>query len=139
MGRARRDLTTRSGGDLEYASFAGPKTNLVASLIVLLILAGCVSLVHYTYDDRKALPDSAESSIGYTAMDRHFPLTSIIPQYVFIQSPHDLRTPQALADMEQMAQRISQLPNIAIGPGGHPAHRSTAGSGQHDASGRRSR
>ena len=80
---------------------------------MLLILAGCVSLVHYTYDDSKALPASAESSIAYTAMNQRFPLTSIIPQYVFIQSPHDLRTPQALADMEQMAQRISQLPNIA--------------------------
>ena len=38
-------------------------------------------------------------------MDRHFPVNPTIPQYLFIQSPHDLRTPEALADMEQMAQR----------------------------------
>jgi RND superfamily putative drug exporter len=36
-----------------------------------------------------------------------------IPEYILIQSPHDLRTPQALADLEQMADRVSQLPNIA--------------------------
>ena len=37
-----------------------------------------------------------------------------IPEYILIQSPHDLRTPQALADLEQMADRVSQLPNIAV-------------------------
>ena len=111
--KPRRDLTTRFWRRSGIRIVRRPKTNLVASLIVLLILAGCVSLVHYTYDDSKVLPASAESSIAYTAMNQRFPLTSIIPQYVFIQSPHDLRTPQALADMEQMAQRISQLPNIA--------------------------
>ena len=36
-----------------------------------------------------------------------------IPEYILIQSPHDLRTPQALADLEQMADRVSQLPNVA--------------------------
>ena len=90
-----------------------PKTNLVASLIVLLILAGCAAVVRYNYDDprRCRIPSS---SIGYAAMDRHFSVNSTIPQYLFIQSPHDLRTPEALADMEQMAQRVSQLPGIAV-------------------------
>ena len=36
-----------------------------------------------------------------------------IPEYILVQSPRDLRTPQALADLEQMADRVSQLPNIA--------------------------
>ena len=37
----------------------------------------------------------------------------LLPEYIYIHSPHDLRTPQALADMEQMAQRVAQLPDIA--------------------------
>jgi len=37
----------------------------------------------------------------------------LLPEYIYIHSPHDLRNPQALADMEQMAQRVAQLPNIA--------------------------
>ncbi|MGA9612027.1 MAG: MMPL family transporter, partial [Mycobacterium sp.] len=36
-----------------------------------------------------------------------------IPEYLFVQSPRDLRNPQALADLEQMADRVSQLPNVA--------------------------
>ena len=109
----RRDLTTRFWRRSGIRIVRRPKANLVASLIVLLILAGCVGVVRYNYDDRKALPDSVESAIGYAAMDRHFPVNSTIPQYLFIQSPHDLRTPEALADLEQMAQRVSQLPDIA--------------------------
>ena len=111
--KPRRDLTTRFWRRSGIRIVRRPKANLVASLIVLLILAGCLGLVRYNYDDRKALPDSVESSIGFAAVDRHFSLSLIIPQYLFIQSPHDLRTPKALADLEQMAQRVRQLPGIA--------------------------
>ncbi|MBJ7341378.1 RND family transporter [Mycolicibacterium sp.] len=111
--KPRRDLTARFWRRSGIRIVRRPKANLAASLIVLLILAGSVSLVSYNYDDRKALPANVESSIGYAALDRHFSLSAIIPQYVLIQSPHDLRTPTALADLEQMAQRLSQLPDIA--------------------------
>jgi RND superfamily putative drug exporter len=83
-------------------------------VLVLIILASCAGLVRYSYDDRKALRSSAPSSIGYAALDRHFPVNQSIPEYILVQSPHDLRTPQALADLEQMADRVSQLPNIAV-------------------------
>ena len=62
----------------------------------------------------KPLRPSAPSSIGYAALERHFPISQSIPEYILIQSPRDLRTPQALADLEQMAQRVSQLPNIGL-------------------------
>ena len=109
----RRDLTTRFWRRSGIRIVRRPKANLVASLIVLLILAGCVGVVRYNWDDRKALPDSVESSVGYSAVNRRFPLNSMIPQYLFIESSHDLRTPEALADLEQMTQRVSQLPGIA--------------------------
>ena len=41
-------------------------------------------------------------------------MNQTIPEYLFIQSPHDLRTPRALADLEQMAQRVSQIPGVAM-------------------------
>ncbi len=109
----RRNLSTRFWRRSGIRIVRRPGAHLVGSLIVLLVLAGCAGLARFNYDDRKTLPDSVESSIGYAAMDRHFSLSTSIPQYLFIQSPHDLRTPQALADLEQMAQRVSQLPGIA--------------------------
>ncbi len=91
-----------------------PARHLVASLVILIALASCAGLVKFNYDDRKQLPDSVESSIGYAALERHFPVNQTIPEYLFIKSPQDLRTPRALADLEQMAQRVSQLPGIAM-------------------------
>jgi putative drug exporter of the RND superfamily len=111
--KPRRELTARFWRRSGIRIVRRPKAHLVASALVLAILAGCAGLVHYNYDDRKALQSSAPSSIGYTALDRHFPVNQSIPEFILIQSPHDLRTPQALADLEQMADRISQLPNIA--------------------------
>src|SRR3984893_5920560 len=112
--KPRRELTARFWRRSGIRVVRRPKAHLVASLLVLAILASCAGLVRYNYDDRKALPSSAPSSIGYTALDHHFPVNQSIPEYILIQSPHDLRTPQALADLEQMADRVSQLPNIAV-------------------------
>ncbi|HZE18105.1 MAG TPA: MMPL family transporter, partial [Mycobacterium sp.] len=110
----RRDLTRRFWRRSGIHIVRRPRAHLVASVMVLIILAGCAGMAHYNYDDRKTLPSSVESSVGYAALDRHFPTNLIIPEYLFIQSPHDLRTPRALADLEQMAQRVSQVPGVAM-------------------------
>lgn len=91
-----------------------PKAHLLASALVLVILAGCAGLARYNYDDRKALPGNVESSVGYAALEKHFPANLIVPEYLFISSPQDLRTARALADLEQMAQRVSQVPGVAM-------------------------
>lgn len=111
--KPRRELTARFWRRSGVRIVRRPKVHLVASVLVLIILASCAGLVRYNYDDRKALPASAPSSIGYAALDRHFPVNQSIPEYILVQSPRDLRTPQALADLEQLADRVSQLPNIA--------------------------
>ncbi|WP_156764515.1 RND family transporter [Mycobacterium sp. E3247] len=91
-----------------------PKAHLLASALVLVILAGCAGLARYNYDDRKALPGNVESSVGYAALEKHFSTNLIVPEYLFISSPQDLRTAKALADLEQMAQRVSQVPGVAM-------------------------
>ncbi|WP_406814828.1 RND family transporter [Mycobacterium sp. M23085] len=111
--KPRRELTARFWRRSGIRIVRRPRVHLVASVLVLIILASCASLVRYNYDDRKALRSSAPSSIGYAALDRHYPVNQSIPEYILVQSPHDLRTPQALADLEQMADRVSQLPNIS--------------------------
>lgn len=110
----RRDLTSRIWRRSGIRIVRRPWSHLAASLVVLAALASCATLVQYNYDDRKALPAHAESSMGYAALEDHFPISSAIPQYLIVQSPNELRTPQALADLEQMAQRVSQLPGVAV-------------------------
>ncbi|WP_317156151.1 MMPL/RND family transporter [[Mycobacterium] appelbergii] len=108
----RRDLTSRFWRRSGIRIVRRPAIHLVASLVILAILSGFVLVTKYNYDDRKALPANATSSQGYAALEQHFPLNSIIPQYLVISSTKDLREPQALADLEQMAQRVSQLPSM---------------------------
>ncbi|HEU4362885.1 MAG TPA: MMPL family transporter [Mycobacterium sp.] len=111
--KPRRELTAGFWRRSGIRIVRRPRRYLVASVLVLIVLASCAGLVRYNYDDRKALPSSAPSSIGYAALDRHFPVNQSIPEYILVQSPHDLRTPQALADLEQLAHRVGQLPNVA--------------------------
>jgi RND superfamily putative drug exporter len=112
--KPRRELTTRFWRTSGVRIVRRPKIHLVASLMILITLAVCSGYAHYNYDDRKTLPSSVESTAGYEVMAQHFPLDTIIPQYLFIQSPRDMRDPKVLADLEQMAQRVSQLPSIAL-------------------------
>ncbi|WP_082974611.1 RND family transporter [Mycobacterium sp. 1245805.9] len=90
-----------------------PKTHLLVSLSVLVALAGCAAFLRPTFNDRLQLPRSAPSNVGFSAMENHFSTSALLPQYIYVRSPQDLRTSRALADLDQMAQRVSQLPNIA--------------------------
>lgn len=110
----RRDLTSRFWKRSGIRIVRAPAKNLIASLVILAILAFSSSLAKYNYDDRKSLPSSSASIQGYDAITAHFPLNASLPQYILVSSPHDLRTSQALADMEQMAYRASQVPDIDI-------------------------
>lgn len=91
-----------------------PARYLAAGLVVLIAVASCTALVRFNYDDRNQLPASAGSSVGYAALEHHFPVNRTIPEYLFIQSRQDLRTPRALAALEQLAQRVSQVPGVAM-------------------------
>ncbi|MBY0442234.1 MAG: RND family transporter [Mycobacteriaceae bacterium] len=112
--KPRRELTTRFWRLSGIRTVRRPRIHLVGSLIVLVTLASCATLAHFNYDDLKTLPESVDSAAGYAAIDRHFPQNAMSPEVLFIQSSRDLRKPAALADLEQMANRVSQLPNIIM-------------------------
>ncbi|MDT5290786.1 MAG: putative drug exporter of the superfamily [Mycobacterium sp.] len=112
--KPRRELTARFWRRSGIRIVRRPVAHLVASVLVLAILASLAIFAKYNYDDRKVVAASAPSSVGYAALERHFPISQSIPEYILVQSPHDLRTPRALADLEQMASRVAQLPNVGL-------------------------
>ncbi len=112
--KPRRELTARFWRRSGVRIVRRPAMHLLASLLVLGALAGCAALVRFNYDDRKAVAPSAASSLGYAALERHFPISRSIPEYILIQSPRDLRSPRALADLEQLAARVAQLPDVGL-------------------------
>jgi RND superfamily putative drug exporter len=112
--KPRRELTTLMWRRAGTRVVRKPRVHLVASLVVLITLAACTSVMRFNYDDLKTMPDNVESSKGYKEMNRHFPMNALTPMIFFVKSSHDLRTPTALADLEQMASRISQVPGITL-------------------------
>ena len=112
--KPRREVTARLWRRSGIRIVRRPVVHLVASALVLGILASFSAFATYNYDDRKVVSPSAPSSVGYAALERHFPVNQSIPEYVVVQSPHDLRNPRAMADMEQMAARIAQIPDIGL-------------------------
>lgn len=110
----RKDITGRLWRSMGVSIVRRPKLNLCASLVVLLSLASCALLVDFNYDDRKNLPSDSLSNQSYETMNEHFPVSNSIQQFIVVHSEtEDLRSPRALADLEQMANRVSQLPDIA--------------------------
>ncbi|QZH62166.1 RND family transporter [Mycolicibacterium farcinogenes] len=112
--KPRRELTSRFWRRSGIRIVRRPVPHLVASLLILALLAGAAIFAQYNYDDRKVVEASAPSSVGYAAVERHFPISQSIPEYILIQSPHDLRTPRGMADLEQMASRVAQLPDVGL-------------------------
>lgn len=108
----RRALTNRLWQRSAIHIVRRPKMHLFVSLTLLIGLASCAALLHPTFNDRLQLPATAESNLGFDAMSQHFSTSALLPEYIYVHSPRDLRTPQALADLEQMAERVAQLPDV---------------------------
>lgn len=110
----RKDLTGRWWRRSAVHIVRRPVAHLAASLVILIALAIAAGFIKYNYDERKNLPADANSNLAYEALEKHFSASSTAQQFLLIQSPQDLHSPRALADMEEMARRVSELPNIEI-------------------------
>ncbi|GFG64690.1 putative transport protein MmpL12 [Mycobacterium kubicae] len=112
--KPRKEMTTRFWRISGTRIVRRPKSHLVASLLVLAILAGSAALIQFNYDDLKTMPQDMDSVRGLNALNRHFPMNSMTPMMLFVHSPRDLRTPAALGDLEVMSRRITDLPDIVM-------------------------
>ncbi|HTX95195.1 MAG TPA: MMPL family transporter [Mycobacterium sp.] len=89
-----------------------PVRLLVISLVVLLALSAVACTMKVSFDDRKGQPATTASNEGYRLLDRHFPKDVVFTQLLVIESPVDLRTAKGLADLDQMASRVAQIPGV---------------------------
>lgn len=108
----KRDRTARAWKKVGVTVVRRPVRVLAMSLVLLLGLAVCATFIDVSYDDRSGLPDDLQSNEGYAMLDAHFPKDFVLPQYLVIDSESNMRTPEGLADLEQMAARVAQLPGV---------------------------
>ncbi|MDW5610386.1 MMPL family transporter [Mycolicibacterium sp. D5.8-2] len=108
----RADLSRRYWNRIAVTVVRRPKPLLAGSLVVLLALTGVAATMTISYDDRQGQPAATDSNQGYKLLDRHFAKDSVITQFLLVQSDTDMRTAKALADLDQLASRIAQMPGI---------------------------
>lgn len=113
-GMPRKDLTHRYWRHVGVFVVRRPVGTVIVSLLILALLGGTAGLVRFGYDDRAMVAGlQTDSTQGYQALDEHFDANAVIPQFVMVTATKDLRTPQGLADLDQMAQRLSQIPEVS--------------------------
>lgn len=111
-GAPRKDLTRRYWNRIAVLVVRRPAPLLAVSLVGLTILSVIALGIQITYDDRDGQPTTTDSNEGYALLNRHFTQDITIAEFVVVDSPTDLRTTNGLADLDQMAARIAQIPGV---------------------------
>ncbi|QUG99407.1 RND family transporter [Saccharopolyspora erythraea] len=91
---------------------ARPARVLAAGLVVLLLLAAFYPAARLSYDERAVQPAATDSNLGYGALGKHFPAGEILPEYVLVDSDHDMRNPQDLAALETAAANVAKVDGV---------------------------
>ncbi|OBI88415.1 RND family transporter [Mycobacterium asiaticum] len=112
IGEPKADRTRRYWNWIAVAVVRRPAPLLIASLALVVGLAAIALTMRISYDDRQGQPATTASNEGYQLLDRHFPKDTVISQFMVVESPTDLRTSRALADLDEMASRVSQVPGV---------------------------
>ncbi|MDM2420311.1 RND family transporter [Mycobacteroides abscessus] len=94
------------------ARWPGPV--LVAAILVLIVCALPLLGLRPGFQEARAVPDSAQSNLGYRALDRHFPPNAVMPEIIVIETDHDMRNPQGLIALERVARGIMAVPGVRM-------------------------
>ena len=112
IGEPKPDRTRRYWNSVAVAVVRRPVPLLIVSLVILLALSAAAATIKISYDDRKGQPDTTASNQGYHLLDRHFRKDVVISEFLVVENPTDMRTGKGLADLDEMASRVSQIPGV---------------------------
>ncbi|STZ74213.1 putative RND superfamily drug exporter [Mycolicibacterium fortuitum] len=112
IGAPKLDVSRRYWNALAVTVVRRPRATLAISLVVLLALSGAAAATRLGYDDRRGQPSDTESNLAYQMLNRHFPADMVFSEYLVLDAPADMRTGKSLADLDQLASRIAQLPGV---------------------------
>ncbi|MCV7193809.1 RND family transporter [Mycolicibacterium brumae] len=91
-----------------------PGPVLAASGALVAVLTLPLIGMRIGWDEPAATPADLESSRGYAAMDRHFPLNQLLPAVVTIGAEVDLRNPAGLIAIERIARQLMEIPDVTL-------------------------
>nr|CTQ98444.1 Transmembrane transport protein MmpL10 [Kibdelosporangium sp. MJ126-NF4] len=89
-----------------------PVPVLLAGLLVLSSIAAFYPRMRNNFDQAVMQPDWTESNRGYAMIARHFDLNAINPDFILIQTDHDMRNPEDLAALEHLSGNVAGVPGV---------------------------
>lgn len=109
----KRKIKTRGWRRLGAAVVRWPAPILAAASATALV--GLLALPSFTtsYNDRKYLPSTTPSNIGYATADRHFSSARLNPDLMLVQTDHDMRNPADMLVLDRMAKGLFQADGVA--------------------------
>ena len=104
----------------------------VVSLITLICAAAPLIGMRVNFDENAMQLGNPESAAGYEAVQRHWGVNEVAPEFLLIRSDHDMRNTDDLAALDRVAAAVAALPEIAYvrfltRPDGRQLHQSTVG------------
>lgn len=109
----KRRIAQRRWRGFGTAIVRWPTPILVATIAIALI--GLVTLPGYrtSYDDRSYLPRNLPANLGYSAADRHFSQSRMMPEILMVKANHDMRNPADFLVLHKLAKAIFRVPGIS--------------------------
>jgi len=89
-----------------------PRRVLVGALVPLLLLAALYPGMRVSYDERTPQQRSNDSILGLAALDRHFRSGEVLPDYVLVESSHDLRDARDIAALDSLTKALAAVPGV---------------------------
>ncbi|MDI3315975.1 MAG: MMPL family transporter [Mycobacterium sp.] len=109
----KRPINVRGWRRIGTAVVRWPAPILAGALAVAVV--GGLALPGYqtSYDNRRYIPASLESNVGYAAALQHFTYARLNPDILLVEADHDLRNPVDMLDLDRIAGNIFRVPGIA--------------------------
>jgi putative drug exporter of the RND superfamily len=109
----RRTITVRGWRRVGTAIVRWPGPILAASCAIALV--GLATLPGYktSYNDRAYLPNNIPANLGYSAADRHFSQSRMMPEILMVEANHDMRNPTDFLVLHRLAKGIFRVPGIS--------------------------
>ncbi|RJQ73866.1 RND family transporter [Pseudonocardiaceae bacterium YIM PH 21723] len=115
-GLVRPSTPTAAGG--RWARIADlvvrrPVPVLLAGLLLLVSIGAFYPKMRLNYDQSVMQPGYTDSNKGLALVGKHFDLSAMNPDFVMIQSDHDLRNPKDLAAIERVSGQVATVPGVS--------------------------
>ncbi len=109
----RHKMSTRGWRRVGTAVVRWPLPILLVTLGIALV--GLIALPGYkpAYDDRQYIPKDIPANAGYTAADRHFSHSRMMPEMLLVEADHDMRNPADFLVLDKLAKAIFHVVGIS--------------------------